>query len=314
MIINVPEAYRDYTLVWQKSSGYADIFCLARNGSRIIAKRIKQNNGDLELRELNQVTEKFRVVLRDVGVPVPELYEFHEVPNGGSSDVWHIVSYAGEDLLAQLINSPDRAQQIVTSVLAAIEGVLYQTERTFGIDPRLSNFGDTYFDLFPPLIVLSGVPYVHYPNPSDPQLIERELDRKFTPEGMVRRLRFELMVHNPEWDQLLLETVHRLYREPLRSRLTGYLAQLPDNRVDPESKDRSQIRDLIHRCIATDDIDSLREIAAKIIPASNGRLVMMNDVFHLTSHFHSSSRYPTSRAERLEKFMAMMETYLSSKG
>ncbi|MFY9484650.1 MAG: hypothetical protein WAP74_03465 [Patescibacteria group bacterium] len=310
----VPKPYRAYTLEWRKSSGYADIYCLANGTSRVVAKRIKRNNGDSGFLGMCTVTEKFRTTLADVGVPVPELYEFHQVSNGESPDVWHIVSYAGEDLLAQLINHPHRAQEMVTHVLAAIEGVLSQTNRTLGLDPRLSNFGDTYFDLFPPLIVLSGMPYVHYPNPTDPKLIERELERKFTPEGIVRRLRFELMVHNPQWDRLISATVSRIYCEPLRSRLTDYLSQLPDNRVDPETKDRSQIGELIHRCIAVDDIDSLREIAAKIIPVSNGRHVTMNDVFHLTSHFHSSSNYPASRAQRLEMFLTMMETYLSSKG
>lgn len=317
-LAELPPEYRDrYTIEWHKVSNYADVFGLICCRHRIVAKRLKvviERGSAVEsaVERINRITLAFRQLLTDHGVRVPLSYETFLVPVGNHMVAWHISSYEGLDYSAHLNGSTTVAVSIADQLITMIRGVLEQPYPTVGLDPRLSNFasGDSpvYFDLFPPLCSIDGQTFVHFPNPTDADTVQREILRKFLPEGIIRRLRFDLMVHDPCWAEPFFQAAGTVLRGALRDRLLAFLKGLPDNSVSATQVDGTMHR--IEDAIQRGEVDELREIATRVIARGPNRPQQMEDVFHLTSTFHSSDRYPVDRGERLALYKQLIASNL----
>lgn len=298
----------EYQIEWIKKSGYSELYCVVVNEEKLVAKKIRADlfaaNGFYKLaQEVNTRTSIFNELLRERSVPVPRRYETRIV-NG---EVWHLSTYEGLDFHEQLSgNGGENVQDRMATILEAILGVILQEHPQVGIDPRLSNFAGNgkpiYIDMFPPLLALGGQLHVHFPNPAGHQAVAVEFERKFTMEGILRRLRFEFMAINPAWGSKFEEVVYDILPCELYDRVGKFFQSLPDN-IFPAS--REKLEKVIDSLIP-DQIDEMRSLAARLIPLGADRARMMYEVFILTSSY-TTAGYPESQQERLAQFRQMLK-------
>lgn len=296
------------SVIWITESNYASVYCLGNGMAKLVVKKMKQsdqiNMKYEDLLTINKITLYYRDQLSRVGVPVPEYY-YTSVENGEN---WHFCSYIGDDYSNV---TEESIKFTLVKVVSSLAGFLSQIEWLVGIDPRLSNFaGDNqavYVDFFPPLCIFNGQSYVHFPNPTDEVIIKKELQRKFTAEGVVRRLRFDVMTHNPDWAITLNQIIESELPPGLSSKLLKYIDALPDNLL---ISSKSEAEQLIDKYCELQMNDELREIALRLIPKGDNRESLLNDIFHLTSNFHSRPQYPVNYEDRIYLFKKIIKKYL----
>jgi hypothetical protein len=226
-----------------------------------------------------------------------------------SGEGWHISSDEGLDVAKQADEPGWDADAHMLAILEIVMGVISQENTTPspGLDPRLNNFAGNgqavYIDLVPPLIREAGTTYVHHPNPTDPDRVRSEYVRKFTPEGILQRLRFEFLAVDPKLATKFEKHALSFLPSMLRGRITTYFAQLPDNRI-PYLNTEGCARMLDD--FTGSEVDEMRAFAARLIPDGVAdRKGWMQKVFILTSSYPTAG-YPLTQAER----MAMLRTML----
>lgn len=296
------------SVIWIVESNYASIYGLGNGGVKLVAKKIKSlprlHTSRVGLATINKITLLYINELKKLGVLVPDYYEV--LMDQGES--WHFSSYVGNDYSD--INEGS-VRNILKNIINSIAGFLQQSDWNIGLDPRLTNFAGNnqaiYIDFFPPLCIVDNTAYVHYPNPLDETIVKKELQRKFTAEGVIRRLRFDVMSHNPDWDVVLNDVILSELPKSLSSRLLLYIEKLPDNLL---KLSKSTADELIEGYCKELMNDELREIALRLIPLGDNRQTLLNDVFHLTSNFHSRPQYPVLYEDRIKLFKKMIKKYL----
>lgn len=247
---------------------------------------------------LNQATESFRAGLAHCGVQLSARYRFFVIE--GQIAV-QVSSYEGPDLEEILRQEPQRVETELAAVIRSIHGVLVQTEPRVGLDPQLANFaaGGRYIDIFPPLVRFRGGYLVHYPNPTDPEQVRREIERKFNPTGILRKLRFFLMAVNPNWDIAFERAVEPILLDRRLKVTHEILHALPDR----ELRDVSSgviVAAIEQHCQPGLDVETMREIAARVTPADWPARYdfLCGGAFRLSS-VYGAPGYPDAYEERL---------------
>lgn len=314
---------QDVGLFSQRSSTFADIYGVSTEGSgTFVAKRIKTKlcgiGSEADLNRVFDVTAHFEAGLRQLKVPTPRFFKTAVLrTRSGEIEGWLISSHEGHDLGGIDREFSGKRERTLVRIVNSISGVLGQEESAVGLDPRLHNFTTfagrvCYVDVFPPLCHFNGIPYVHLPNPVSPPVVAKELERKFRPEGILRRLRFELIARDPSLHELLVKVVGEvLVSSNFCAHWVAYLSSLPDNRLNGNSRNQAAVMKLVDEYIERRGVDELREIAARILPRNYCREELMTRVFRLTSSFPAEG-YPIEHADRLGLFREMMDQQLSS--
>lgn len=255
--------------------------------------------GRLIIAEINGSTLEYIRLLTALGVPVCPNYECHDADGCAI----HVFPYIGEDLQRVLERRCCEPEPLIRKVLAAIMGVLFQGSGQVGIDPQLSNFclddrGEVvYVDVFPALCRYQGRMYVHYPNPTQQSILNKETERKFRPFGILRRLRFSLMSIDLTFEYVAMSCIRDvLGNEPFAEMQTAF-SELPDHQVlhHPPERVRSIIED-----ITLMETDVAREMALRLVPEGPTRKDIMEEVFDLSSSFSSRDVDPDVRLTRLK--------------
>lgn len=299
---------------WRKRSFYAQIVGVTRGEEKLVVKipvpwelgRICDDAREREGAFLNDAVEEYQRALADTGIPLPAVYETTLVDGYPV----HLISDTGEDCEMRVRREPALLPEILREVLAGIRGILWNGEERVGLDARLGNFGGSngrvvYFDIFPPLIRFQGSHLVHYPNPDDPRAVRLEVTRKFMRFGILRRLRFDLMVIDPEWEAIFLESL-AMFGEPMASEVLQQFSTLHD--AQWQRLKHSQRSDFLRR-IQPMDVDTMREIAVRVIPLrGEERRRVMEEVFVATSL--AITRDPDEHAARLERYRRILAEYI----
>lgn len=301
----------DPVVWWRKASRYASVLGVI-NGKRWVVKlpvydRLGQLNEADRRREteyLNTTSKEFLKRLRDWGVALPETYDIGEVDGFPI----HLVSDEGSDCSAYVTNNAKRLPHVLTGSISTLRAML--TSRDLldaGIDARLSNFATkdgrkvAYIDVFPPLIKLADGYQVHYPNPTDPDIVSGEVERKFTPFGILRRLRFDLISANPDWESMFFTCLVDQLGAKKGLQMIRQFNELPDSRL-PFLDRPGKLRLL--ESVPSQDVDTLRELAARLIPHGEYKTKVMEEVFTLTSR--STTVAAAEHEERVARFRQLM--------
>ncbi len=255
---------------------------------------------------MNEVTLALQARLGELGVRLPDYYRTMEI----SGFPVHQSSDHGEDCAQIVRRSPEELPGILRQIIQGLNGVFERGEEKVGIEARLSNFALSaegkviYIDIFPPLIHHNGQYFVHFPNPSDPEEVETEIGRKFRPFGILRRMRCDLLATNPIWDEPFFQALDEVNNPVLREDLKVRFRNLPDQRVEHLST--VELEELLEG-LPFGDVDTRREIAAKVIPMSDTRDQVMAQVFASTSFVGVSDN---ERQARLERFLQIIKPFM----
>ncbi|MCX6779777.1 MAG: hypothetical protein NT034_01200 [Candidatus Magasanikbacteria bacterium] len=255
---------------------------------------------------MNRLTVELQTRLSELGLKLPDCYRVMEI-NGFPV---HQSSDHGEDCEQIVRRSPAELTNILHQIICGLNGVFERGEGKVGVEARLSNFALSkegkvvYIDLFPPLIYYDGHYVVHFPNPTTKAEIEIEIERKFRPFGILRRMRCDLLAINPAWDEPFFQALNEVKNPILRDELKERFRNLPDQCVGHLSA--SRLEGLI-RSLPSGDADTRREIAARVLPVNKVRDQTMHQVFDNTSHVGLSNK---ERQARQEKFLRIIRPYM----
>jgi hypothetical protein len=279
---------------WKRTSYYAELVCHepVNGGSATVVKAIMPWHLDgLSGRDqaaaaelINASVRYFRKLLAERNVPLARPYECL-ISEGR---VLHLSPYVGPTVQEVIETAtPVEARRLLMEVLLAMRGVLDQPEpRACGIDARLSNFcvdpsgRIVYVDLFPALCRYRDIWFVHWPNPTDPDIVQKELERKFSRLGILRRLRFDVMNVQLGLEVQLQQAILDVFSDA--GEILGFFHRLPDRRL-AEMK-TEEIFGLIDGLTIL-DTDTAREIALRLIPEGPNRRGALRQVFDLSSSF-----------------------------
>ncbi len=267
------------TIVWQRKSRYALVTCVNNGRGVVVEKEISPenvNSGNAVW--VNQTSVYFRQKLRELGVLLAEPYTFSEQ----EGKAIQCSPYVGLDL-DEVFDKGKATAEILRELLSTMGGVLSQKEREVGIDARLSNFclgPDSrvyYVDTFPPLVKYEGEFIVHFPNPTEPEMVEQELKRKFDSLGILRRLRFSILAQDAGLnEQHILAAVGEVLGKNFGQQVRNFFQTLPDNKEVGVALAE----------LTLSDPDAIRELALRFMPPKGEvRDKYFSEVFDLSSHF-----------------------------
>lgn len=266
------------TVVWQRESRYALVTCINNGRGVVVEKVVSPESVTSENAEwVNRTSMYFRERLRNLGVLLAEPYTFDE----REGRAIQTSPYVGLNLSE--IFHVDATHEVLEGIIVTISGVLAQKEREVGIDARLSNFclgpdGRVYYvDTFPPLVKYCNEFIVHFPNPTNMEIVEQELKRKFDPLGILRRLRFSILSQGAGISEAdILVAVNNVMGEVFRDQISNFFRTLPDNK-DPG---------VALAELTLKDPDAIRELAMRFMPPKGeARDKFLSDIFDLSSNF-----------------------------
>ena len=267
------------TIVWQAKSRYALVTCINNGRGVIVEKEIAPENVNSQNAHwVNDTSMYFRRRLRELGVPLAEPYT---CTVDGAKAI-QCSPYVGLDL-DKVFEKGEATPQILEKLIGSISGVLRTEGREVGIDARLSNFclgpgGEVYYvDTFPPLVRYDGEFIVHFPNPTDAKVVEQELQRKFDPLGILRRLRFSILAQDAGISEAdITASVRSVMGEAFGIKVYEFFQTLPDNK---------DVQVALAE-ITLDDPDAIRELALRFMPPKGEqRKEFFSAVFDLSSNF-----------------------------
>lgn len=258
--------------------------------------------------QIEGLIHTYRLKLYGCGVPVPAIYETYR-PNKQGCWLVEVSGHAGTSA-GKLLKSASASLQreVIGKNLQLIIPVLQ--EDGLGIDPQPHNVvlngpGATFADFLPAHYEDNGVTITGYPPVQDPVWIRCLTKRYFSPFGILRILRFNLMrIHSD------LEEVFYLEANRLVPQWSSYLAQfreLPERRFTDcfSSGAISEAIEIIDHLDQL-EVDSLREIAYRMIPRNP---TLLSELFELT---HLDFRLADSvRAEKLTQFKKRLKELIN---
>lgn len=303
-------------LRWANGSSYADVRCyepVSVGSGALVVKRMNKggvSSSDRASSELiNASVEHFRDGLIACGVPVIAPY----VCLIDGEDVVHICGFGGDTVQKFLsLCEVSERRHAIASVINAIAGVLGQRGAPeFGIDARMSNFCRdstgrvTYVDVFPALCKFNGQYFVHWPNPSDPKVVAKEVVRKFQPMGIIRRLRFDTLEAGSCNEKDVRIAIVDALGNKEGGEVLDFLDSLPDRRFAEAGVERKhQIID----ALSLDDTDAAREIAISIVPNDSDRKETLKKIFINTSSF--AGHHGVDPREGFEEVRRMLHSFV----
>lgn len=318
MKIRIPslEEITKQPMRWANASSYADVRCyepVSEGSEAFVVKRMNKGgvtSSNRSLAELiNASVEHFRDGLIACRVPVISPY----VCLIDGEDVVHICGFGG-DTVQKFLSSCEASERphVIASVINAISGVLGQSEMPqFGIDARMSNFCRdstgrvTYVDVFPALCRFHGEYFVHWPNPSDPKVVAKEVVRKFHPTGIIRRLRFDTLEAGSCDESDIRAAIVNALGDGEGRKMIDFLDGLPDRRfAEVGSNGKHSIID----GLTLDDTDAAREIAISVVPHDVARKETLKKIFIGTSSF--SGHHGIDPQEGFEEVRHMLHSFV----
>jgi len=284
-------------VVWQVKSRYALVTCI-NNGRGVVVEKVvsPENVNSQNAHWVNETSVYFREKLRILKVLLAEPYTFTEQ----DGEAIQTSPYVGLNLSE--VFHKEATLEVLGGIILTIRGVLAQIEREVGIDARLSNFclGPDervyYVDTFPPLVRYQGEFLVHFPNPTDPRIIEQELKRKFDPLGILRRLRFSILSQDAGITEAdIVGAVGSVMGEVFGRRVQDFFQTLPDN----QEVGRALAK------LSLDDPDTVRELALRFMPPrGETRDQFLSTVFDLSSNFCPLKITAEERMSRIHDLFA----------
>ena len=285
------------TIVWQKKSRYALVTCINNGRGVIVVKEIapeKVNSGNA--RWVNETSAYFRNRLRELGVLLAEPYKLEEK----DGKAVQTSPYVGLDL-SKAFERSAAGTEVLEGIFATIRGVLVQEGREVGIDARLSNFclgpdGRVYYvDTFPPLVRYDGEYLVHFPNPTDPVMVEQELQRKFDALGILRRLRFSILQHGMFEDEHIIAAANNVVGADFGRKARDLFSTFADKQ-NPVAAVAG---------MTLEDPDAIRELALRFMPPRGEmRDQYFETIFDLSSHFCPLKITEEERIRRIRELFA----------
>jgi hypothetical protein len=266
------------TIVWQRKSRYALVTCFSNGRGVVVEKEIAPENVNSgNAHWVNDTSVYFRNKLRDLGVLLAEPYTFTV---RGSKAIQRS-PYVGLNL-DEVFHKGDASAKTLQELFSTMRGVLTQEEREVGLDARLSNFclGPDkrvyYVDTFPPLVKYKEKFIVHFPNPTDSEVVEQELKRKFDPLGILRRIRFSILAQDAGInEQHILVAVRDVMGKVFGHQVQDFFQTLPDNKPEQALAE-----------LNLSDPDAIRELALRFMPVKGkAREKYFSTVFDLSSNF-----------------------------
>lgn len=285
-------------ILWEIDSRYACVTCIStENNVCVVEKKILPNlEGGFDIGFINKTSMYFREKLLDLGVPLAEPYLCFE------KDGYSIQEspYVGPDL-EQIFKRGNAKNDLLDGLIRSIHGVLFQDEPTVGIDARLSNFclgsnGVIYYvDTFPPLVKYGSEFLVHFPNPTDPDILSQELKRKFDPMGILRRLRFSILEQDVGFtEEDILKSIKLVLGIEFYEKARDFFNTFPDH---------MKIEDALKQ-ISLSDPDGIRELALNLKPKKGtGQTDFFRQIFDLSSNFCPGNLSKKERMSRIKKLL-----------
>jgi hypothetical protein len=301
---------------WFSRSHFSDIACfrdIDDPSAGVVIKRIlpwhldtlPAVQRDEVARLFNQSTLHFRELLQQYQVPVAKTYECLYQ----DGHVFHISSEEGTSAQTCINHDHCDRPKMIGLIVRAIAPLLTQPDPPMvGLDPQLDNFGVVrqpddelgvvYVDIFPPLCYFEGRHLVHYPNPTDQKVIEWELDRKFRPLGILRRLRFSVLSVDLALEEIFLAELRQALESRLFGQIRDFFESLPDAAIR-NGFNRQDISRLIQN-IPDEGVDDIREVGMRLASRSVlTRKQFLAEVFDL-SRKDPSPGYEEPHAVRFE--------------
>ena len=255
---------------------------------------------------INQDAVRYRALLKKYNIPLTHEFKAVILPGG---EALHIASHEGSNCLVILENQPtlENARTIIRGILEAVMGVLHQPDPPeVGIDLKLDNFTKNgeifYVDQFPPLYydAARGACIVHEPQPEDPDEVVRQVQRKFTVNGNLRRFRsFVLKVSNV-FENVWFEEVERVLDPSLWRVVRAFFENLPGQQLRPPVRRADFL--MAMESLKPHDYDGMRDIALRVVPEGAQRKELLDHVF-LAARFRGPNENrlddPKSSAIRL---------------
>lgn len=233
--------------------------------------------------------------LKTLDIPVSPTFEVIVESQEQPFMVISISCEGGRDLRVLLRqNSKDLklASHLIYMALVSLRAFLTGSSREIGLDSNPANFcfldmGDNanfsllFDDLFPPMYRKNGVCLAGYPHPDNPRLAESNYQRYYTPFGVLRIFRFNLMRIDPALEDIFFQE--------LQNTLGDKAKQFGLNFQDLHEREiavllRENRRDKICSILREKDqykIDDLREMAFRIL-LRYGKLSLIDELFKLT--------------------------------
>ncbi len=286
--------------LWSMNSRYAVVTCFQQGEQLIVQKIIAPNTvTKLNAKWVNDVSAYFRNELRALKVPLAEPYLLSEE----EGKAIQTSPYAGPDL-EKFFQSHSVIVNInlLEKLFKAIQGVLTQKIPNVGIDARLSNFclsevdgSVCYVDTFPPLVKYENNYIVHFPNPTDPHIVEQEFKRKFEPLGILRRLRFSILEQDIGISEKnIIDAIKNVMGEEFAGTVEDFFNTFLDKLEIDEAIDKLMI----------EDPDGIRELALKCMPPKGDvRQKFLSEIFDLSSNF---CPLPLNSEERLSRIKQLL--------
>ena len=283
-------------VLWQLKSRQADVVCFKDERGVFVEKTVAPTV-DLggKVFDVNALSMEFRQKLQRLGVPLAEPYTYSE----RDGRALQISPFIGPDL-EKLINEGGFTPKLLDQLLSAMQGVLAQDPCEVGIDARLSNFclgpqGVVYVDTFPPMLLHEEKYIVHFPNPTDPNIVQQEIFRKFKALGIMRRLRFSILEQDAGIsDEMLLTAVKGVMGESFATTVHDYFMTLPD---------RQDLGTALGK-LSLADPDGIRELALKRMPPKGPeRIEFLRMVFDLSSNFCALQLSPEERLRQIQEML-----------
>ncbi|MEI7765483.1 MAG: hypothetical protein WCI93_02750 [bacterium] len=288
-------------IVWQVTSRYALVTCINNGRGIVVEKEIAPsivNFGNAVW--VNETSMYFRKKLHEAKVLLAEPYICFEQDGKAIQQS----PYVGLDL-EKIFQKGNANQETFNKLINAISGVLSQTEPEVGIDARLSNFclGPNeeiyYVDTFPPLVKYQGEFIVHFPNPTDPEIIYQEYKRKFDPMGILRRLRFSVLEQDAGFtEQNILAAISVVLGNSFSNKTEEFFQTFLDHMSIERAFEK----------ISLDDPDGIRELALKFMPPKGkSREDFLREIFNLSSNF---CPYKITKEERIDIILELLSVHI----
>lgn len=279
-------------IIWQVKSRYALVTCI-NNGRGIIVEKEIDPQGNARL--VNKTSVYFRKKLRENGVLIAEPYICYK-KNGKAIQT---SPYVGLDL-EKIFHQGGANEKLLTKLIGSISGILNQEVPEVGIDARLSNFclgpnEDIYYvDTFPPLVKYKGEYLVHFPNPTDGEILKQEFFRKFDCFGILRRLRFSILEQDVGFtEDHIINAINDVLGSEFAKKTKDFFETFPDH---------TGTLDLAFSMLKIKDTDGIRELALRLMPhPGKNRESFLNDIFELSSNFCPIKLSPDERLTRIKR-------------
>ncbi|MFA4873078.1 MAG: hypothetical protein WC659_04030 [Patescibacteria group bacterium] len=232
---------------------------------------------------INQDAARYRELLKKYNVPLAHEFKAIILPGG---EALHVVSHEGPNCLAILESQPtlEIVRTVIRGILEAVMGVLHQPDPPeVGIDLKLDNFtkngGIFYVDQFPPLYydAARGAYIVHEPQPEDPNEVARQVQRKFTVNGNLRRFRSFILKVSRVFENVWLEEVERVLDPSLWREVRAFFENLPGQQLRPPVRRADFL--MAMESLKPDDYDGMRDVALRVVPGGSQRKELLDQVF-----------------------------------